>query len=219
MDLSNQNQPLWNPNPNQPIATQTPTPKPVHADCPPGFYKKLKTGRCEDIDECETGDYSCPYLSTECRNVAGSYECPCEDGFKKVPNSTECIESFCEFLKCDQGCSYWSGGCFCWNGYKLLDYRRTCVPEENNCHSKSFCDGICEKTDQGEYTCKKCPHGIFWRQNVVIEKEEECFQIAECEERDSCAEQESCVDLKNNEPSKCLDLNCPEDYQMDEDRV
>ena len=49
--------------------------------CKPGFRLAANQKSCEDIDECETGEY-CSQL---CGNTNGGFECSCAEGY--VPNS------------------------------------------------------------------------------------------------------------------------------------
>lgn len=45
---------------------------------------------CEDIDECKEGIDECDPVSTKCVNREGSYDCNCQDGYKRS-NETHCI--------------------------------------------------------------------------------------------------------------------------------
>lgn len=44
-----------------------------------------------DIDECENGHQICSY---GCRNLIGSYECYCEEGFELSSNKRNCDGKF-----------------------------------------------------------------------------------------------------------------------------
>ena len=53
--------------------------------CYDGFQlssAKPKSGKCEDVNECDAGKTICG-KNEFCSNLIGSYECLCEDGFKK----------------------------------------------------------------------------------------------------------------------------------------
>ena len=50
-------------------------------NCPVGYDGP----DCDNIDECVNGDHDCG-VDQVCSNLAGSYECHCQDGFKLVNN-------------------------------------------------------------------------------------------------------------------------------------
>ncbi|XP_072017956.1 uncharacterized protein [Amphiura filiformis] len=54
--------------------------------CPPGYTGDGE--RCEDINECLTGDYACD-RNARCVNTIGSYRCDCNEGF--VGDGQTCI--------------------------------------------------------------------------------------------------------------------------------
>eukprot|EP00117_Sycon_ciliatum_P028336 scpid58496/ scgid22793/ Scavenger receptor cysteine-rich domain superfamily protein len=41
-----------------------------------------QAGTCKDRNECSTGSHGCDDTTALCRNMAGSYECPCRQGFE-----------------------------------------------------------------------------------------------------------------------------------------
>ena len=184
-------------------------------DCHEGYVKNATTGFCEDHNECETFENRCMNISSTCRNLEGSYECVCLPGFERPENGTGCVNTDeCkepDVHKCHHGCLDTPGSfeCQCWDGYDLQEDGKTCL-ERDQCHSKSFCDGICERTGEGKYSCKKCPTGLF-RLDTQTEK---CFPIDECKEREICSQHETCIDLKNGKKASCVDLTCPEDYEV-----
>lgn len=60
-------------------------------ECKPGWMMPNCT---EDIDECnDTSLYNCTENSM-CQNINGSYECQCNDGFRKA-SSGECLGIVC----------------------------------------------------------------------------------------------------------------------------
>ena len=59
----------------------------------------------------------------------------------------------------------------------------------------------------------------FWES---YNKTEECFPINPCKKPYICPAGETCIELDNDDDDstlKCVDLSCPEDYTMNEDRV
>lgn len=190
----------------------------ARCDCHDGYVKNEITNLCEDKNECETGESGCLEASSTCQNLDGSYECVCRPGFEKVENGTECVNiDECldrDVHKCHHNCLDKQGSfeCQCNDGYDLQEDNRTCV-ERNQCQTENFCDGICVRVGEGKYTCKKCPAGLF----RLDEKTEKCFPINECTKPDICAQGETCIDLKNGQPSRCVDLSCSEeDYAMED---
>ena len=58
--------------------------------------------KCEDIDECETGDANCDVANQACLNTVGSFKCldilnkanqanQCEDGFRYQARIDQCV--------------------------------------------------------------------------------------------------------------------------------
>ena len=160
----------------------------ARCDCQDGYLKNSISGYCEDKDECENGESKCEDVSSTCQNLAGSYECICRPGFEKSKKGTECVNiNECktpDLYNCHY-CTDTLGSfkCQCFDGYTLQEDGKTCI-EENKCestaNSTSFCDGICKKTDDWYYTCKKCPQGVFW----LDKEKEKCLPYNEfnCDE-------------------------------------
>lgn len=47
----------------------------ISEECPEGFTKNEHSGRCEDIDECESTEVTCNIDTQVCYNTEGSYRC------------------------------------------------------------------------------------------------------------------------------------------------
>lgn len=115
--------------------------------CKDGY--RLKGGKCEDIDECE----SAPCEQT-CNNKPGGYDCLCEEGYKPDPQSPNLCKRFCGkeecVAECDPNNKY---QCFCPEGYireERADYS-VCI-DMDECESYSNCDQYCENSF-GSYQC------------------------------------------------------------------
>lgn len=190
-------------------------------DCIDGFTKNEETQLCEDKNECETGENDCIEKISTCKNLVGSYECICKDGYEKFRNETSCSNiDECkskELNGCDHDCLDTIGSyeCKCREGYQLGSDNKTCTEiDQCNQKSKEFCDGICERKAEGDYTCKKCPHGF-----ELDKEKQKCLSINQCKNAEYCPKNDSCIHLKNGK-SECVNLNCPEDYEMsDEDKI
>ena len=87
---------------------------------------------CEDENECETGNFTCPGIRV-CANTIGGYECECPSGYYPHPN----VSVWCEdYNECTDGtadcgahstCENINGGynCNCDDGY--VDSNGVCV--------------------------------------------------------------------------------------------
>lgn len=65
-----------------------------------GYAFNVSKGKCEDIDECETGDATCTINKQACINTIGSFQCfdilsktvnQCEDGFRYQQRIDQCV--------------------------------------------------------------------------------------------------------------------------------
>ena len=186
--------------------------------CLKGFAKNSTSAVCEDVNECET-ESICQYEET-CRNLVGSFECVCREGFKMGMWNGElkCISiQYCldpALNTCNHICEGYHGGfyCECFRGYSLHKDGATCV-EDSPCHSSSFCDGICEKSEEGGHSCKRCPNGLF----KIGREPQTCFRVNESHRKcHSCPPGETFIGQVNGDP-QCVDLACPEDYENDKE--
>lgn len=56
---------------------------------------------CSDIDECTSGNYSCP-TNTYCKNTFGSYICECSHGYVEKRHCIDIDECKLELHECDK---------------------------------------------------------------------------------------------------------------------
>ncbi|GFS64983.1 hypothetical protein TNIN_487321 [Trichonephila inaurata madagascariensis] len=57
-----------------------------HCECPVGYEDV--SGSCEDINECLTNNTCHP--TAKCINTIGSFECECEEGYRKPEREDAC---------------------------------------------------------------------------------------------------------------------------------
>ncbi|CAB1412373.1 unnamed protein product [Pleuronectes platessa] len=126
--------------------------------CGRGYHLIQDGKRCEDVDECRTGDV-CGIHG--CVNLVGSYRCECRIGF--VFNS---IARLCEDINecrhypgrlCGHKCENTEGSylCGCTTGFRLSHDNRNCE-DVNECEANP-CSQECSNV-YGSYQCY-CRHG------------------------------------------------------------
>ncbi|KAJ6664070.1 hypothetical protein lerEdw1_008285 [Lerista edwardsae] len=161
--------------------------------CPPGYvlqddncneaYKQIcpygvgilvgPRGEPIDTDECSVGQ---PCGNGTCKNIIGSFECTCEEGFEPGPMVTcedqnECEEGIHDCDSKQMECKNLIGTymCICGPGFQPRPDGEGCM-DENECRTKpGICEhGICHNT-QGSFRCE-CEDGF-----VVNEAQNECI--------------------------------------------
>jgi fibulin 1/2 len=172
-----------------------------------------ETNRCEDIDECATGNFACQG-GKECLNTVGSYRCECQPGFE-VSSTTgqcedidECSKSTYSICGLDSECqnSYGSFRCVCKPGFRLRDDSRSKSVVTSTCVDLNECDtipGICQQRCAnlwGSYRCH-CRPGYRLAPDGRI-----CVDIDECTEY-----QDICIGNCVNEPGSYR-CTCPQGY-------
>ena len=193
-------------------------------ECESGFFKNSTTGLCENENYCSENNDICPKDRMVCQNSIGSSQCVCKPGFVWFEERNRCFDVneciYPDLNTCKQGCGndWGSYSCFCLPGYVMEEDGKTCV-NERPCYEKVFCDGIWEKTDEGECHCKRCPNGLIFsfrkKPYSYFEgnKTEKCFPINKCKGGHTCPTGETCIELDDDDSTvQCVNLNCPEGY-------
>lgn len=182
-------------------------------ECKSGYVMNKETGLCDDIDECTSPSYGgtdiygynrlqCSGDSRVCRNIPGSYECVCKDGYKlfRTTNYYGIAYDDCRDIdECEDGthncsdtetCLNNVGGfqCLCKSGFSKNNTSGLCE-DINECDNEEICDGFanfCLNTI-GSYTCA-CLDG-FWK-----DSKGRCRDINECKTgTHSCTPEKTCV--------------------------
>ncbi|KAJ7393558.1 Nidogen-2 [Desmophyllum pertusum] len=120
---------------------------------------------CVDIDEC-VDTSKCPTNSV-CINSDGSYECECNDGYRKSDDGSTCVDA----CTCgENGKCLEEGGCECNPGY-IENGDGECV-DKDECEEGDVCEAgeECEN-QQGSYTCK-CKSGYAKTGDKCVEKDQ-----------------------------------------------
>uniref|UniRef100_A0A7N6BE09 Fibulin-1 n=1 Tax=Anabas testudineus TaxID=64144 RepID=A0A7N6BE09_ANATE len=143
--------------------------------CGRGYHLTEDGTRCEDVDECRTGNVC---GSHACVNLVGSYRCECRRGF-----NFNSITKLCEDINecrhysgrlCAHKCDNTEGSyqCSCTAGFKLSSDGRNCE-DVNECDAKP-CSQECANV-YGSYQCY-CRRGYQLSDNDGIT----CEDIDEC---------------------------------------
>uniref|UniRef100_A0A8C6V2C2 Fibulin 1 n=1 Tax=Neogobius melanostomus TaxID=47308 RepID=A0A8C6V2C2_9GOBI len=121
--------------------------------CGRGYHLTEDGTRCEDVDECRTGDVCGGH---GCVNLIGSYRCECRVGYIFNSISTLCDDiNECRHYPgtlCAHKCENTEGSykCSCTSGFKLASNGRTCE-DVNECEAHP-CSQECANV-YGSYHC------------------------------------------------------------------
>lgn len=189
--------------------------------CTQGYTRDDVTKQCRDVDECvENAKHPCGYNAI-CKNLPGSYECTCADGFYGNPyeqcelcDSPECqcqppytlVGKNCILAGCDnkkQKCPHGAecisitGGisyCACPKGFRTQADGSCQDIDEclENQHTCGF-DAICTNT-LGGYTCS-CPDGYNGDayHGLCSPAQKRCLSDKECGANFKCVQPGQCV--------------------------
>lgn len=158
--------------------------------CRQGYERNTESGLCQDVDECSPSRQKAACgLNALCKNLPGSYECKCPQGFSGNP-----------FVMCEQ-CK--SPECQCQPPYKLVG--NSCIladcSKDKKCPNGAECISIA-----GGVSYCACPKGY------KTGPDGSCVDVNECVERDSqvCAFGAECINIPGS-----FTCACPEGYNGD----
>ncbi|XP_015455115.1 latent-transforming growth factor beta-binding protein 2 isoform X2 [Pteropus alecto] len=146
--------------------------------CDSGYWVNEDGTACEDVDECEDPQSSC--IGGECKNMAGSYQCLCPQGFQLANDTVcedvdECMgEEYCaphgECLN-----SHGSFFCLCAPGFASAEGGTSCQ-DVDECAVTDRCQGGHCVNTEGSFNCL-CETGF-----QPSPESGECVDIDECED-------------------------------------
>ncbi|XP_022906889.2 fibrillin-2-like [Onthophagus taurus] len=162
---------------------------PSRLECDIGFLKNTRSGRCEDINECEAIPYLCS--GGRCVNSIGSFDCECPRGqarnvaTNKCDDRDECLDAGI----CENGyCVNQIGGyvCVCNPGFIQSQDRTYCIDgRQGYCYANRF-EGRCSQRLPMRLSKKDCCCGVNMGQGWG-EDCSRCPQHGEDEHRSLCA--------------------------------
>uniref|UniRef100_A0A182N3D6 EGF-like domain-containing protein n=1 Tax=Anopheles dirus TaxID=7168 RepID=A0A182N3D6_9DIPT len=149
--------------------------------CGKGFKLNRRTDKCEDVNECETGEATCNPANQVCRNTRGSFLC---------------VDVVLPDIACDAGYAPKDGQCEDVN--ECLELLDACDREKEHCLN-----------GRGNYSClpkavTMCQPGFAYNVSLGV-----CEDVDECEEEGACDEGYLCVNIEGSYECVAVVKNYP----------
>ncbi|XP_033108274.1 low-density lipoprotein receptor-related protein 4-like [Anneissia japonica] len=171
--------------------------------CDPGYRLTSNMMSCA-LDECLTNMDTCDPNAT-CTDTEESYTCTCPEGYSG--DGEICINlNPCSMANggCDQICifhvEFSDYECRCHDGYKLMNDRKSCVPDRNPCSIlNGGCDQICIHANLNQVFCS-CDTGFDLKEDGKTCVMDECLLGY-----DNCDPAAICVNTEDSFECHCLE--------------